>query len=498
VNFALFGQDAPYFVDGGCERDLRIEDGAGNPISRGFFTNGYPDRYLDSGERVGLSLAFQSTDPQDLTDVEVSLTCVQTDPDSPAECPPGSTFCSDPDRTNNPACTGVTIEDPLKNVGDIPAGRVSFPAFTITIGSITGTQNVEFLLNVTATKSGRSVAAILPLRTTLNADEESLYYSTDYPQGGLTPGVPYPEILDFVNDEVVQNPTTFPGDPDFEQDYRFESISWQSLQVTNRNLGVVPWNFEDGRQGWTVGLNNTSTLGLAETIANWGEDKNFNGVLDYYCSLSIGTRCPGPQDPLGGLANPCGNCGSGDTTRICVVGGGQNPVGCGTCNVNAALGQCISDEDRQPINNQLDDNWSTAGGCGWQTNGTTNNGTLPGGVWHTGRISAENLANCLGPPGDPGSCEQYNILTGQAATKQEFEMLLSPIMEKVNVCTTATVRSRAAAADSSTAPRRRCSRWSSSTWAGTWRWTSPTSSRRCASSSTPTPPRRHRPTSSTT
>ena len=80
VVFAQFGKDAYSLVDGGCEKD-----------ARGYFTFGFPDRYMDAGELVSYSMAFQSAElGTDLANVSISLRAVLADADSPADCKPGS------------------------------------------------------------------------------------------------------------------------------------------------------------------------------------------------------------------------------------------------------------------------------------------------------------------------------------------------------------------------------------------------------------------------
>ncbi len=434
IKFGQFGLDTVQLVDGGCERD-----------ARGLFTFGHPDKYMDEGERFLYRVVFQSAD-SDLIDVDVSLRCVCADSDSPAECQPGSLLCADPNRLNNPACgpgtcgVNITILDSPKNIGDLPAGQVTSPSFAVQMGTITGRPEVDMLVGVSARKSGKTVENLIATRNTLNSDEESFYYSTDYPAGGT-------EWLDVSMNEMVDGcvgggtcpnpafgngsavPTTSVAEADFNSDYRFEQATYSSLTATGRNLGAAPWNFDSSNNGFSVGWNNTTTVGLfTETIANWGEDKNFNGALDYACTGSPTTACPG-EFPL----NLCGRCNL-STATICTdnVDCGPN----GPCAVSTALGTCFSDEDRDPQNGLLDNNWGTGGGCGWQTNGTTNNPNLSGGIWHTGRIDLAGAAPCLVSGNNVGACQDYETLTGTANIKVEYELLMSPIFQKVNQCNT--------------------------------------------------------------
>src|SRR5262249_10213564 len=74
VVFAQFGKDTFTLVSGGCEKD-----------ARGYFTFGFPDRYMDQGELVTYQVAFQSSELlTKLTNVSISLRAVTADGDSPA------------------------------------------------------------------------------------------------------------------------------------------------------------------------------------------------------------------------------------------------------------------------------------------------------------------------------------------------------------------------------------------------------------------------------
>ncbi len=412
VVFSQFGFDTAQLVEGGCERD-----------ARGLFTFGFPDRYMDSGERIGYRVAFRSSETADLTGVVVSLRCVLSDSDSPCECRPGTTDCADPDRTNNVPCGSLlTILDSPKNLGALPVGGIATPSFNIQMGTFSGLLKVQMLLGVSAKASGKPAESLLAFCDTLNADERSFFYSTDFPTGGS-------EVLDHDNDEVAENPSTNAGDA--SRDYRFDTMTWSSITATGRNVGFTgPWSFDSSGNGFRVGWNNTSTRGLAETVANWGEDKNFNGVLDYACALSPTIACPGAFP-----VQACGRC-SNNSSIIC-VGSSNAPCGGGVtiCVTDVSLGSCVSEEDRDPQNGLLDDNWSTVGGCGWQTNGTTSSPTTPGGAWHTGRIGVPG-SPCLVSGSSPGACQSYEVLTGTSNVKTQWEILLSPVFEKVNQCNT--------------------------------------------------------------
>ena len=74
VVFTQFGKDVFTLVNGGCEKD-----------ARGYFTFGFPDRYMDAGELVSYTVAFQSAElGTKLLNVSVSLRAVVADADSRA------------------------------------------------------------------------------------------------------------------------------------------------------------------------------------------------------------------------------------------------------------------------------------------------------------------------------------------------------------------------------------------------------------------------------
>ena len=212
---------------------------------------------------------------------------------------------------------------------------------------------------------------------------------------------------------------------DFNADYRWDRTNWSSLQANGRNPGLTSeWDFETGRQGYTVGLNNTTTRPLSETVANWGEDKNFDGHLNWYCSTLQALACYNGNLTIG---NGCGRC-SNNPSQGCPVGHAEQCTGGGTCTPDGTLGNCISDEDRDPPNGALDDNWSTLGGCGWQTNDDGQPGSAA--AWHTGQQPGSSVpglgrAGCLPELRDPDGNREREARVG---------ILRSPIFEKVNRC----------------------------------------------------------------
>ena len=93
---------------------------------------------------------------------------------------------------------------------------------------------------------------------------------------------------------------------------------------------MLPWHFDTSDGGFRSGiLATTSYSTIANPVAQWGEDLNFNNVLDRACSNDPSRSCQRDTDCPGGT--------------------------------------CTSREDRDPVNGQLDRSWNIRGGCGWQT-----------------------------------------------------------------------------------------------------------------------------------
>ncbi len=356
VVWGQFGLDAFTLINGGCERD-----------GRGFFTFGFPDKYMDAGEAIGYRIAFLQSDVGDLDDVQISLKAVEPDSDSPPDCKPGTTLCADPDRTNNPPSPHITVLDSPKLIGSVPQNAAVSANFAIQVAnSIVGKPEVEMVLGVSAKTSGRPIEGVAVSRHTLNVDETSFFYSTDFPTGGT-------ETRDVENNETIQNPTSDPVD--FFEDYQFEQRTWSDLTATGTNTTSAlksPWNFDSNNGGFSVFLNNITPRNLIVTKpAQWGEDMDGDGVLD-------------------------------------------------------------TGEDRDPVNAVLDNNWSTRGGCGWQTRGAG----ATGGVWHSGRIDVTTITTCIASGSTAARCQQYETLTGSTGENFWWELLLTPEFKKVNKCCT--------------------------------------------------------------
>ncbi len=406
--FGNFGLDSESLVDGGCERN-----------GRGQFEFGFPDKYMDADEKLGYRLAFTMDEQEDMADVLATLRCVEADADSPADCLPNSTDCADPQRSNNTACTQMTILNPSQNLGSVTAGSALAANFTLEMASsITGecsddqsacTTNagctsgrcvpptIEMVMGISAKKSGKSVESLVVSRHKLDADEVSFFYSTDFPSGGA-------ETLDWNNDEVLQNPTTNIGD--FNLDYRFENQTWNDLTAGGtRNLGLTsPWDFDVTDEGFSAGRNATSD-DVPDIVAYWSEDQNFDGRLNGTCDSDASRACDDyPNDPDNPPSTGCG----GLATTVCNAGS----------------------EDRDDPDQLLNTGWGSDGGCGWQTN---NDGGAAGGIWHTGQISTPGQATCLFDLAASGDCQSAEVLTGNQSNKVVWELLLTQEVQKVNI-----------------------------------------------------------------
>lgn len=371
TTFWMFGKDAAVYVSGGCERDARNQ----------FYWDA-PDQYMDEAELIDFRMAISTSDTLDLEDAEATLTAVYPDDDSPVTCLPNSTSCADPNRENNTSIPDsiLAVLDSPKMIGFIPSSVKSLPNsaavapaltvnFTIQMGAdITGIIPAEMILGISARKSGRPVAGLAVYRTSLNADESAINFSTDFPTGGT-------QLYDWNNNESIENPTRFLGDVNFQYDYRFETVTWGDLTAGGtRNTSIsAPWNFDSNNGGFRSGIVGKTNANIATAIALWGEDKNFNNLLD-------------------------------------------------------------SGEDRDPANSVLDQNWGLLGGCGWQTKGTN----TYGGVWHTGRISATTNAQCLVTGSTTGQCQATETYPGTTGQSYWWEVLETPKVKKVRVCTTGT------------------------------------------------------------
>ena len=242
-----------------------------------------------------------------------------------------------------------------------------------------------------------------------------------------------------------------------------------------------------GIQGGVLGCSADSQCGRCDTFGLCQRTTN-QQILDIGCTLG----CSGSACGCGGIAfqcvplscnvaSDCARVGGGgcDTTgllsprcsfnnnpnnpQLCTLGAGGDAACRGRCNGNQTV-QCDIDmdcsmdgglcnnptaddndcvagpkadtcingsEDRDDLNALLDNNWSTRGGCGWQSRSA---GAAAGGIWHTGRIDFTTLTNC-GTLGDiSGQCQLYETIGTTVSNDKQlwFELLKTPVMHKVN------------------------------------------------------------------
>ncbi|MCP3980277.1 MAG: S8 family serine peptidase [bacterium] len=413
--FGQFGEDGNYFVQGGCETN-----------ERGLREFGSPDKYMDAGESIQFQFAFASAEAEALEQVETSLRCVEVnDTTGDENCAPGDATrpgCTDSLRENNTPCPGyMTILNSPLTIGRIPAGSAIAANFAVQMAAfIAGEPEIELVLELTASTSGKPAKAVGVSRHKLDVDEDETLYSTDFPTGGT-------EVHDHNDNELAEDPTTNIGD--FQEDYRFETRVYGDLTAggtKNLQLGA-PWHFDFDNGGFQVGLGASSDEStILDTIAQWGEDKNFNTVND--------RRCNPPREDLACFNNN----------------------DCLTANPPATT--CSSIEDRDPANNVLDLNWSDSGGCGWQSLAPSScaldpggtfcytdddcfigtldagpcnaSGQVTGGAWHTGRIGGTSGA-CLVQGATPGQCQSFETVSGDTGQRTWFEILRTPEIQKV-------------------------------------------------------------------
>lgn len=397
VDFFAIGQpgrNAVFLLAGGCD----------------------DDKFLDSRETFTYLVQFANLeDTLSLEDVSVTLRAVTPDADNTA----------DPGRLNNTASPYVTVDSGTVLIGSIAPGFLESAGFSISVNTPPAwpavparPPEVELVVGISSTKAGKSSASYGSFKHILNGTLEKFLYSTDYPTGAIVD-------RDINSDEKISNPIRdtrqrFPQDNARDNyDKLNESITFSDLTTVAFGGGNPafngPWDFDSNDEGFRTGLYAGSKGNIAE-ITNFGEDKNYNNVLDgaTICinNASINCSCSGGIYP----------CGSG-TPRT-----GQS-----SC---ASDVRCLSIEDFDgDQDGTLDEGYNTLAGCGFQTSANIATG---GGAWHTGQIGPRGAATCSSPtfPANPGSsppaCELIDVVPGTARTNLWLEYLRSPVINKVH------------------------------------------------------------------
>jgi hypothetical protein len=327
--------DRPNLVAGGCD----------------------DDEFLDAGEQVTYTVALYNFErADDLGDVVATL--VPTGPGAPA----------------------IRVVDSPKNIGRLPGGLPNSVTFTLVVDAAIANslsianRRVDLVFTLDRTARGVDLGrATFTFAHVLNADRETLHYSTDVPQGGR-------KIRDFNRNLQIDRPDVF--DP-------FRQVFWPDEDVVFASL-------------WTPGTTGgqvTNTLGEdlnGNGTLDPGEDINSNGLLDGGILASPGGPSAADRVPWNFNANS----------------GGWSPVRTGFSKPGSAAGAPTWEH-------------KTNGLCGFQTS----SGVGGMGIWHTGD------GNPSTPSNTASVCDTYPYPTDgstPAYTEVIYDFLQSPIVQKVH------------------------------------------------------------------
>ena len=96
----------------------------------------------------------------------------------------------------------LTVLDSPRRIGLLAGRAPTSVSFTIQLEhTIAGTPQIELVMTLEAATSGKTTPGVVILPFTLDVDEESLFYSTDFPTGGT-------EYRDWNNNEIIEDPTS--------------------------------------------------------------------------------------------------------------------------------------------------------------------------------------------------------------------------------------------------------------------------------------------------
>ncbi|MFN7965454.1 MAG: S8 family serine peptidase [Acidobacteriota bacterium] len=235
------------------------------------------DRYLDAGEVFTLSIDYYNADLGDLLDATIGLKAVVPDGDnSTDEC-----------RNNNAASSNLTILDGTRNMGRIPGQFFESTAFSLRVnGTPAPRTSVDLVFSLAGTKTGQSVQDCVGVSVLLQADDEKHEFITDCPTGCTL-------NYDRNNDEKNENKIARNPFDVFDIAHRGldeTSVVFESMIPNNNASGCADcgnpgfagvWDFDANDEGFRSGISAQSKLSTtALPISNWGEDKNWNNVLD--------------------------------------------------------------------------------------------------------------------------------------------------------------------------------------------------------------------------
>ncbi len=338
--------DQSSWISGGCDRD----------------------QYFDAGERVTYSIALKNLEiHDDFRDVIATLT------------PTG------------PGAAAIKVLDSPKNIGRVPGGQSTGVSFAIYVDSaIANALTVPSPANPTAVDN-RKVNLVLTLeggasgvklsRATytfnhvINADKQSLHYSTDFPTGGR-------HVRDYNRNLQIDKPDVL--DPFKGVYFPDEDVTFSTLFVANSVNGLVSNTLGEDLNG-----NGVLDAGEADIIPNNGQVDR--GIL----SSSTGTA-PADKVPF-----------NFDTSN-----GGWTPFRSIFSKPGLAAPSPIWEWTSRP--------GVAHGVCGFQTYA---------GIWHSG-----DGVNST-PPTNAQICENYAYPSSQATplgVELIYDIVESPIIAKVN------------------------------------------------------------------
>ncbi|HYV20824.1 MAG TPA: thrombospondin type 3 repeat-containing protein [Verrucomicrobiae bacterium] len=324
------------------------------------------DQYLDSGERMTYAIALRNFErDDDLTDVVATLT------------PSGA------------SAAFIKVLDSPKDIGRIPGGQTTGVTFTILVDPALpqATQAQPLTLNLALDGKARGVRlnrTTYAFTQAVNADKESLHYSTDYPNGGR-------EVRDFNRNLQIDKADVL--DP-------FKGVYWPDEDITFSTM-FVP-NSVNGFISNTLGedLNNDGDNldpGEGDIVPNNSLDR---GILSSTTPQPATDKVPFDFDRNNGgwlgLRHPDSKIG----------------IGIGPLNMWE---------------------YTKTGACGAQTTIPDGNATAlfqaPGaaGIWHTGDTNPATPSGQI--------CDEYPFPQDPATPTFEelvFDILVSPIIAKVN------------------------------------------------------------------
>ena len=322
------------------------------------------DDYLDSNERLLYSIAIRNFEKNDdLTDVEARLSATGT------------------------GAAAIRILDSPKNIGRVPGGQATGVTFSMTVDPTAAAAMIATPVNLVLTLDAKQRGVRLS-RTTytfqqvINADKESLHYSTDFPTGGR-------EVRDFNRNLQIDRADVL--DP-------FKGVYWPDEDVTFSTMFVAN------------STNNFISNFLGEDLNNDGDNTDPgegdiipNGAVDRGILLTT---------------NPA------DVQRVPWNLDQNNGGWLGLRHPDSKVGLGISGANIWE--------YKTSGACGFQTaiadgNGLglfQNNGA---GIWHTGDTNpatpSGQVCDSYPYPNDPSTPVFEEVL---------FDILVSPIIAKVN------------------------------------------------------------------